>query len=161
MSGYAIRRDGAGWRAVNGLEDVLPDEDFSETRPAPPMETLEQLKNRLIVSIDDHIAGIYARFQRFQMEYIQREAVALAYKNAGYTGPYSPWIDVFANNAGLSLQAATDLILQQAIQLRGALEQLGALRMMKYGINSAEDEAAANTLHDQIVSDADVIAAAL
>lgn len=32
---YAIRKDGQGWRAVNGSEDVGADEDFSESQPVP------------------------------------------------------------------------------------------------------------------------------
>lgn len=31
---YALRKDGKGWRAVNGPDDVGPDEIFSETQPA-------------------------------------------------------------------------------------------------------------------------------
>lgn len=33
---YAIRKDGQGWRAVNGPEDVAADETFSETQPPVP-----------------------------------------------------------------------------------------------------------------------------
>ncbi len=32
---YAIRKDGRGWRLINGPDDVAPDENFSETQPAP------------------------------------------------------------------------------------------------------------------------------
>lgn len=32
---YAIRKDGTGWRHVDGLDDICPDEVFSETQPAP------------------------------------------------------------------------------------------------------------------------------
>lgn len=32
---YAVRKDGLGWRAVNGPEDVGPDETYSETQPEP------------------------------------------------------------------------------------------------------------------------------
>lgn len=31
---YAIRKDGQGWRAVNGPEDVAEDETYSEAQPA-------------------------------------------------------------------------------------------------------------------------------
>lgn len=30
---YAVRKDGLGWRAINGPDDVGPDETFSETIP--------------------------------------------------------------------------------------------------------------------------------
>lgn len=38
---YAVRNDGQGFRAVNGPDDVGPDEFFSTTEPTP---TLDQLK---------------------------------------------------------------------------------------------------------------------
>lgn len=36
MSGYAIRLDGLGWRAVDGPEDIMEGEYFSENPPPPP-----------------------------------------------------------------------------------------------------------------------------
>lgn len=38
---YAIRKDGMGWRAVSGPEDVGPDEVFSDT---PPVHSSSQVK---------------------------------------------------------------------------------------------------------------------
>ena len=38
---YAIRKDGRGWRAVNGLGDLTEDEEFSETQPT---ESLSQIR---------------------------------------------------------------------------------------------------------------------
>ena len=35
---YAVRKDGQGWRAVNGPDDVGPDETFSATPPDPVPE---------------------------------------------------------------------------------------------------------------------------
>jgi hypothetical protein len=32
---YAVRNDGQGWRSVNGLDDVGPDEQYSTEQPAP------------------------------------------------------------------------------------------------------------------------------
>lgn len=33
--GFAVRNDGKGWRAVNGVGDLLDGEYFSQTQPAP------------------------------------------------------------------------------------------------------------------------------
>lgn len=41
---YAIRNDGAGWRAVNGPDDVAPDETFSEAQPAPVVDYAAQIR---------------------------------------------------------------------------------------------------------------------
>lgn len=38
---YAVRKDGKGWRAVNGINDVNADEDFRETMPE---NTPDQIK---------------------------------------------------------------------------------------------------------------------
>lgn len=38
---YAIRNDGQGWRAVNGPEEVGPDETYSETQPVPGINLLK------------------------------------------------------------------------------------------------------------------------
>lgn len=41
---YAIRKDGQGWRAVNGPADVGADEDFSETVPSPSAAVVKAAK---------------------------------------------------------------------------------------------------------------------
>lgn len=33
MSGYAVRNDGKGWRAVDGPDDINSDETYSATQP--------------------------------------------------------------------------------------------------------------------------------
>ena len=84
--------------------------------------------------IDDASAAIYSRFTRFDQEYVAREAQALAYRDAGYTGDVPRQVAVFAVPAGLTAQQAADTILQQAATLRAAIEQLGELRMRKYEV---------------------------
>lgn len=111
--------------------------------------------------LDSAFGAIYSRFTRFETEYIQRETAARAFKAAGYTGDAGSWVTAFAMNAGLTSHVAADLIIQQADQLRGALELLAAQRMRKYGITAAADAAAAQALHDDIIAQASVIAAGL
>lgn len=41
---YAIRKDSQGWRAVNGPDDVGPDEVFSDTPPVPPLAQIKAMK---------------------------------------------------------------------------------------------------------------------
>lgn len=47
---YAVRKDGQGWRAVNGPEDVGADEEYSETQPVtlPPPVVIPPLTPRQI-----------------------------------------------------------------------------------------------------------------
>jgi hypothetical protein len=41
---YAIRKDGQGWRAVNGPEDIGADETFSDTIPVPSNAQIKAAK---------------------------------------------------------------------------------------------------------------------
>lgn len=87
--------------------------------------------------IDDAAAQVYGRFTRFDQEYVAREAQALAYRAAGYTGEVPRQVAAFAAPAGLPAQQAADTILSQAAKLRGAIEELGELRMRKYEVYAA------------------------
>lgn len=149
---------------LNGVETTIeslgvgPPIGSTPNKPAP---TLAELKSALIAGVDAKISDIYSRFTRFETEYIQREAAARAFKAAGYTGDAGLWVTAFATNAGLTSHVAADIIIQQADQLRGALEMLAAQRMRKYGITAASDVAAAQALHDDIIAQASLIAAGL
>lgn len=128
---------------------------------SPPVPTLGDVKAALMADVDTKISDIYSRFTRFETEYVQREAAAHAFKAGGYADDAGVWVMAFAGSAGMSAQAATDLIISQADSMRAALQALGALRMGKYGIAAAASEAAAQAVHDGIVEQATVIAAAL
>lgn len=104
------------------------------------------------VQIDEAVAAIYGRFTRFQLEYTEREAQAQAYKDAGYTGPVPPRVSEFATPAGMSAQAATDLILSQAVNLRTAQGALSALRMRKYEVLRAVTDEQAQAVAAEILA---------
>jgi hypothetical protein len=146
---------------VQGRVDVLGVEPPAGSTPARPPPALADIKAGLVAGVDGVIGGIYGRLTRFDVEYTQREAAARAFVAGGYAGDAGPWVAAFATNAGLTSQAAADLIIQQADQLRVALELLAAQRMRKYGITAASDAAAAQALHDDIVAQSSAIAAAL
>jgi len=114
--------------------------------PAPPpvhVPTDAERKKALADQIDSYVAYVYSRYTRFQMEYELREAAANAFKAAGYAGQPDDLITRFATNTGMTLPAATDLILAQSANLRGAVKSLGNLRMDKYLVlNAATFEAA-------------------
>ncbi len=92
----------------------------------------------LAARIDAAVIAIYDKPVLLSKEYEQREAQAQAYKDAGYVGDVPPRVAGFAMPAGLTAQAATDLILQQAAQLRGALDSLSDLRMQKYVVTKRD-----------------------
>jgi hypothetical protein len=136
----------------------LVDSVWEPAIPPDPIE-LANTKSRLTNAIDDLIASVYARWTRFESEYVTREGAARAFVAAGYTGDPGLWITSFAEPAGLEVAAAANLIVGQADQLRAAQEQLGALRMQKYTIHSATTADAAQAAHDVIVNEVkDVVA---
>lgn len=102
--------------------------------------------------IDEAVSAIYGRFTRFQLEYTEREAQAQAYKDAGYTGPVPARVAEFATPAGMPAQAATDLILAQAVNLRTAQGALSALRMRKYEVLRAETDEQAQAVAAEILA---------
>lgn len=114
--------------------------------PAPPSTS------QLMAAIDDAVAAVLDRSTRFSMGYEQREAAALAFKNAGYTGDPTVWISRFAQNTGRTNKDSADLVLAQAAMLRQALLQLEALRMDKYLIAAAATPHAALDAYNQIVA---------
>ncbi len=106
-----------------------------------------------IASIDDAAAAEAMKWTRFAEEYKEREAAAIAYKEAGYTGDVSIYITSFSEPAGITNQAAADLILKQADDLRSLQSQLAAERMRKYELKQPDltlDDIAA--LRDEIVA---------
>lgn len=127
----------------------------------PPAVNLESIKSTLVSQIDAAIADIYSRFLRFSAEYNEREAAARAFKAAGYQGDPGVWVSAFASAAGMPAVDATNLIISQADNLKNALKQLGALRMQKYLIIRAPDQAVANQEYASIMSSISTIAAGL
>ncbi|MCK8927741.1 hypothetical protein MYT22_06415 [Haemophilus influenzae] len=116
-------------------------------------EIKRELIKNLVDSIDDTAANISARWTRFAEEYKEREAAAIAFKEANFAGEVSVYISSFATVAGLDNQSASLLILQQAESLRTLQQQLAVQRMRKYELKheALSDEELQN-IHDDIVS---------
>ncbi len=115
--------------------------------------SLEQYRVQYIKDIDEAAAEVTNHWTRFADEYKEREAAAIEFKDSGYTGDVSVYITSFADPAGMEYQAATDLILQQADDLRSLQSQLAAERMRKYELKAPEltlEEITA--LHDDVVA---------
>ncbi|HHE3608587.1 TPA: hypothetical protein ACPDS2_002192 [Pasteurella multocida] len=129
----------------NGNEWVLDEKKCAEIK--------RELIKKLVDSIDDAAAEIGARWTRFAEEYKEREAAAIAFKEAGFNGEVSIYISSFATVAGLDNKSASLLILKQAEGLRALQEQLAIQRMRKYELKHEElsDEELQN-IHDDIVS---------
>ena len=129
----------------NGITWVIDEKKKTEIK--------RKLIKNLVDSIDDTAANISARWTRFAEEYKEREAAAIAFKEANFAGEVSVYISSFATVAGLDNQSASLLILQQAERLRALQQQLAVQRMRKYELKheALSDEELKN-IHDDIVS---------
>lgn len=143
----AVYPDAVCIPADTGAIGWLWDGEHLTPPPPPPFD-----RAAAALRIDEAVAAIYGRFTRFQLEYTEREAQAQAYKDAGYTGDVPPRVAEFATPAGMPAQAATDLILQQAVNLRTAQGELSALRMRKYEVLRAATDAQAQALAAEILA---------
>lgn len=130
-----------------GAEEIS--EEVAAALSNPP-KSLPEIKAELVTAVDNSVASIYQRFTRFESEYTLRESQAQAFKDANYTGTVPEQVAAFATPAGMTPEAATDLILSQAANLRGALSLLGVKRMRKYEVINAADAAAAQAKFDEI-----------
>lgn len=124
-------------------------------------EIKRELIKNLVDSIDDTAANISARWTRFAEEYKEREAAAIAFKEANFAGEVSVYISSFATVAGLDNQSASLLILQQAESLRTLQQQLAVQRMRKYELKheALSDEELKN-IHDDIIGKMQALAEA-
>ncbi|HHF6979832.1 hypothetical protein [Haemophilus influenzae] len=115
-------------------------------------EIKRELIKNLVDSIDDTAANISSRWTRFAEEYKEREAAAIAFKEANFAGEVSVYISSFATVAGLDNKSATLLILKQAEGLRTLQEQLAVQRMRKYELKHEElSEEELQQIHNDII----------
>lgn len=140
-----------GYEWVNGAVQAKPAD----------LSILIAVKKELSAQIDAAVIAIYDRPMQLSKEYEAREKAAADYKAAGYIGAVPAWLAGFATPAGMEPQAAADLVLSQAAQMRGALDSLGALRMRKYEVQLASTEADARTAHTDIMAQIAAVAAGL
>lgn len=120
----------------------------------------ELIKN-LVDSVDDTAASISAKWTRFAEEYKEREAAAIAFKEANFNGEVSIYISSFATVAGLDNKSASLLILKQAEGLRELQAQLAVQRMRKYELKHEElSEEELQQIHNNIISNMQALAEA-
>lgn len=127
------------------------------TPPPVHVPTDAERKQAWADQIDSRIAYVYSRYTRFQLEYELREAAALTFKQAGYTGQPDELVARFARNKSIANNVAADLILVQSTQLRGAVRALGNLRMDKYLVTDAVTLTAAQTSFETTMAAVDAI----
>lgn len=133
------------YHAWNGTEWMLSDEKQAEL--------IKSKRQQLVDNIDSTASELIRKWTRFESEYKEREKAALAFKENQYHGEASIYITGFAVAANVDNQTATNIILQQAEQLRNTLAQMSVLRMRKYELkqdNLTLEQMQA--IHDDVVS---------
>ena len=157
VSGYddATQSDFIHTVLASGATELTNEQFEAYRNPSP---SLADLKVALVAGVDVLIAGIYARWLRFEAEYREREAAARAYVDAGASGDPGIWVTSFSLPTGMPNEQAAALIIAQADALRDALVALGALRMRKYEITAASTAAIAQQKHHEIIATAEAIA---
>lgn len=81
---YAIRKDGQGWRAVNGIEDIGPDENFAEEKPTPGQPDAKQtIRNHIYAMEQQQLLPRATR--EFMLLYMETQfAAEMLAANPGY-----------------------------------------------------------------------------
>lgn len=115
----------------------------------------------LCTQIDNAVSAIYTRYTRFSDEYTLRLSQAQAYKDAGYKGTVPDQVAAYATPAGVTAQAAADLIIAQAAALSAAIAQLGVLRMRKYEVKAAATLADAEAIATSVLAAISAVSDAL
>ncbi len=138
-----------GLHLVDGESQGAMGDTFADGVFTPPVITKDRQE-----MVEDVVAlcdAIYAKPMLYAEEYKLREAEALAYKTAGYTGE-APRVLAFADAKGMTLNSAVDLTLAQAAALRGALPVIGDCRMSKsYYVRQDISDTQANTKYQTVM----------
>lgn len=101
----------------------------------PPPPTLEQIRSGALVRIDADVDAITATvIGNRGVEYVEAEAQALAYQQAGYTGTVPSMVQAWVNAKAIegvtwTAQQAADDILLTAAQWRGAVDAIRTQRL--------------------------------
>lgn len=127
--GYAVRNDRQGWRAVDGSDDIGPDEYFSE-EPIEISHLLDVVG--LCIMVDcaaDAARRAVAGDPLRAVEYDRAAAEAQAFKDAGYPAEAVPRTVAAWAISGRTAQQAADNILLESAAYTEALYQIREARL--------------------------------
>ncbi|MDW6017637.1 hypothetical protein SBW85_07580 [Vibrio plantisponsor] len=141
---YTLKQPASSYHTWNAEQG-----DWELTATAAAEQLADTLKASK-ASIDNTSSTIAQQWTRFSEEYLEREAQAIAFKEAGYTGECGNYITMYSTRANKTEQEATDIILQQADGLRALQEQLASERMRKYELDACETVEAITALTTEI-----------
>lgn len=121
-------------------------------------QRLAEAIDKGVAAINDAVEAAYSHVTRFQAEYLLREQQAREYKAGGCKGDAPAQVAAFAVPAGKTPCEATDIIIQQADNLRAVMGKLGALRMRKFELKGMKTAAEADKRTAEILAEIQPIA---
>jgi hypothetical protein len=142
---YVLANLGQGWELLD----------------APPAPPITDVRKSAKADIEGAFSAALSPYMPRLEGYKLREAQAVAYKAAEYSGDVPSQVAAFQVASGMTPQAATDTILAQAAAFRGALEALELRRMRKFEVDAMTDAAAIQAKAAQICGEIKAIAAML
>lgn len=123
---YAVRDDGKGWRAVNGPDDVMADETYSETQPQSVV-TLASVQAEKALEIRGVAAGLmesiaapYLPQERESWDTQLKEADTYTANNAAPT----PLLTSMATARGITVSILVAKVYENANLYRAAIGEI-------------------------------------
>ncbi|MFJ9989256.1 hypothetical protein ACIQSO_00820 [Pseudomonas putida] len=115
--------------------------DFSVMPPrlidmVPTWPTDTELGER----IDAAVAMGYSIWSRFEPEYSARERAATDYRQRGYQGDVSAWLEMGGSDSGQNYEECANAVISAAEQRRGLLKDLSGMRLRKFELAKLDDE---------------------
>ena len=112
---YAVRTDGQGWRAVNSIDDVMPDETFSVTQPEIIIsntipQVVSRFQGRAALANAGHFTTVNNYMSSFPVDNFQR----LAWEDAQEFRRNSPTVAAMQTLLNLSDAEIDDLFIEAA-----------------------------------------------
>lgn len=126
MSGYAVRNDGKGWRAVDSAADAMADETYRETQPQPIITLASAQAERALVirseaaTVMESIAAPYLPQERESWDIQLKEADAYTANNATPT----PLLLAMATARGITVADLVAKVYENANLYRAAIGEI-------------------------------------
>ena len=118
-------------------------------------------KSRIFADVNEAVMVVYRTYTPMNMEYLEREAQAIAWEANGFQGDVPPQILAFSNPARVNPVEACRLILLQAKQFRSALDYMSIIRMRKHEVETAPTIKDARDIEANLMGQIDYIVANL
>lgn len=123
-----------------------------ELTPTGEAEQLNAHISEAKYVIDQTALSILSQWTAFADSYVETEAEAIAFTDAGYTGDMGPNLSAYATASGISPKTAAINVLKKAEALRAAKTELNVIRSGKHALSNLTDLDEIEELRQDIVN---------